>query len=909
MNRFMMLFALLPLLLAGAEGKTVNGWDVAGGDAFAITAKNGELRISAREKSRGELLLSRIVPVEPGVRLYYCADVEASAGGHLRLEIVPVEKPVDRKMQVRYRSSLIARKGMQKLRVEAESRGAHKVKLTIRIVDALPGMNWTVRNPGMVPADAQKVAPKLAVMPGFASAGVFLSGLAAEEASAFRSGVFFRERGAKEWLPAYPLDYQKPDREARGVLVNLKEDTPYEVRVEFVNDGKAQTLETAFRTKSGTVPVAKTIPVTPEMIRNGLRIDRSGSETGWIRYTAAPGTILESAGENAITMKDVQYVLLEGLTIRGGRHDGIRISCCDHVRIINCDISRFGRVGEQKMFKHGWYYENGRMLNMDAGISLWTVSDFLMERNFIHDANGRANPWFYSHPAGPKGVYAHQVSEATIRYNDIIGGDLHRWNDCIESADNSGCFGAFYRNVEVYGNFFTLSNDDGMELDGGEMCARFFRNRIEGTLCGVSSGSCARGPCFIFDNVFNFSGDENGLQINALKNGHGDFGHGKVHFFHNSVNGYSQISGAPGADVHFRPDKQVALNNVFRSTKTYVGARGLFGNRNDRNVYDYNLITVPGQTVLPELQEKYKQELHSIEAADPGFRDGAAGDLRLTDHSPAKGKGTPVPNFSLSAVPDMGAQDWDQPFRPLAVMARPAILNFASEKAPAQSVTVTAAPGAGKQTFRIEKTFEAEWLSVLPETGTVEPGKPLTLKVAPIPEKFTLARLNRTAFCIRFADGYSRPVAVCVDTTSNPALLRENRKNVIPGRDLRCEKGEARCTISVPEEGAFFLMIYGQPGEGDLTVSVDGKDAFPGRFNAPYQVAGNRGARDILWYLLADRRNNKSSAPVKIAKGEHRLVIRAASGKLPEIREVALAHTCDELIPAAHTREGLPSGK
>jgi len=909
MNRFLILLAFLPFLLPGMENRTVNGWSVEGGNAFSVTAQGRDLRIRVLKKSKKDLVLSQVVPVEPQNRIIFGAGVEASNGGHLQLTISSAENPKDRRDRVRHRASLVARKGGQKLWAEAESRNARLAKLSIVVTGALPGMEWTVRDPGLIPASAWKTAPELEVMPGFASAGVFLTGLAAAEPSAFDSRVFFREAGTKAWELAYPLDYQKPDRAARGVLVNLKEDTAYEARVEFTMQGKTQTLETAFRTKGAAVPVAETILITPEMIRDGLKIDRSGTEKGWLRYTAAPGTILESSDENAVTMKDVQYILLEGLTIRGGRKDGIRLTCCDHIRIINCDISRFGRVGAQDMLRNGWFYEKGSLLNADAGISIWTASDVLLERNFIHDANGRANPWYYSHPTGPKGIYAHQVSEATIRYNDIIGGDAHRWNDCIESADNSGCFGAFYRNAEIYGNFFTLSNDDGMELDGGGMCTRFFRNRIEGTLCGVSSGSCSRGPCFIFDNHFNFGGDENGLTGTALKNGHGDFGHGKVHFFHNSVNGYNQIAGPPGSDVHFRPDKQVAYNNVFSCFKHYISAHGLFHDKADRNVYDYNLISVRKQIALPELQEKFRQELHSIEVADPGFRDGAHGDLRLAGDSPARGRGRVISNFSLAERPDMGAHDWGQPYRPLPVTEYPAILNFASETASPQTVTVTAATGTSRQTFRIEKTFEADWISVSPETGTVEPGKPVTLKVVPVPEKFTHARLNRTAFRIRFPGGYSRPVAVSVDTSRDLALLKENRKNVVPGRMLRSRKDATVCTLSVTEEGLYFLMIFGRPATGAFTVYLDGQEAFPGTFNAPYQTAGAKGEDDILWYLLADRRNGKSSAPMKLQKGQHTLTIRAESGKLPEIKAVAVAHTCDELIPAAHTMEGLPAIK
>ncbi len=692
--------------------------------------------------------------------------------------------------------------------------------------------------------------------------------------------------------------------QARGVLVNLKEDTCYVARVEFENGGKTQTIETEFRTKGASVPVAQTIRITQEMIENGFVIDRSGCASGWIRYTAEPGTVLRSKGADAIAMENVQYVILDGLTIEGGRMNGIRMLCCDHVRIVNCDLSRFGRTGKQNFRRHGWFYEKKKILNSDAGIHMTTGSDILIERNFIHDPNGFTNPWFYSHPTGPKGINVNMVSEATIRYNDFIGGDVHRWNDAVESGDNKNPCGALYRNAEIYGNYFTLSNDDGIELEGGECNTRFFRNRVEGTLCAVSSGCCSRGPSFIFDNHFNFSGDQNGYGLMGFKNGSGDFGHGKVHYFHNSINGYFSATCGPGSDFRFRRDKQVSLNNIFGVIREFSGLNGLFLDYENR--YDYDLFCISMQKVLPDLQAR-KQELHGIEADDPGYRDGAAGDLRLTESSPARGKGLFIPNFSRSRTPDIGAAYWDQPYRPLPVTARPAILNFVNENAPAQTVALeTTAPGT--RSFRVEKTFEADWLTVSPASGTVEAGKPAVLTVTPVTDKFTRARVNRTSFRVRFEDGYSRPVAVAVDTRNNRKLLLENRKLVLPCTLVSATATEVVCQVSVPGPSDRFLMIYAAPGHGECSVFVDGKLAWPSKFSGAYTVAGAKDYNAPLWYCLADRRNGKSNMPFGFSAGGHEIRIVAKDCVQPGIKAVCLANTCDELIPASLQAE-LPAAK
>jgi hypothetical protein len=107
-------------------------------------------------------------------------------------------------------------------------------------------------------------------------------------------------------------------------------------------------------------------------------------------------------------------------------------------------------------------------------------------------------------------------ANTTIRYNDFIGGDVHRWNDVIECQGNGNPVGGLYRNAEVYGNTLALANDDGIELEGGEINTRFFGNRIENTLCGVSSGCCTRDPSYIFNNLVWRSGDVNSLSILAF---------------------------------------------------------------------------------------------------------------------------------------------------------------------------------------------------------------------------------------------------------------------------------------------------------------------------------------------------------------------------------------------------------
>ena len=77
---------------------------------------------------------------------------------------------------------------------------------------------------------------------------------------------------------------------------------------------------------------------------------------------------------------------------------------------------------------------------------------------------------------------------------NFVGSDEHRWNDVIESSNNSAADGGFFRDSDISGNFLAFGNDDGVELEGGGMNVRFYRNKIEGTTCGISTGACMTVP-------------------------------------------------------------------------------------------------------------------------------------------------------------------------------------------------------------------------------------------------------------------------------------------------------------------------------------------------------------------------------------------------------------------------------
>ena len=156
--------------------------------------------------------------------------------------------------------------------------------------------------------------------------------------------ITYREKGTSKWLPAFePVKDNNYTFKFRTSIVDLKPDTEYEVKADLkwgrMKDSKTGT----FRTWAEKVPVAKTIVLKPEMVKNGFVIKDKGKPDGWIRYTAAPGTVVDGTGKKyALFIDHAEYVIVDGVTVRGGEQNAVYLNQCKYVRLLNCDISAWG---------------------------------------------------------------------------------------------------------------------------------------------------------------------------------------------------------------------------------------------------------------------------------------------------------------------------------------------------------------------------------------------------------------------------------------------------------------------------------------------------------------------------------------------------------------------------------------
>ncbi|MCK5803376.1 MAG: right-handed parallel beta-helix repeat-containing protein, partial [Lentisphaeria bacterium] len=347
--------------------------------------------------------------------------------------------------------------------------------------------------------------PPFAVVPLFNACSVYFRSPRRDALS-----VLYRKKGG-DWLKALQPVYIEEDKMYRGSVVSLDEDTLYELKI--VGGEEEILARNDFRTWASEVPVAKTIVLDEDNFDGCLTIRESGSPDGWIRYVSRDGFVLRNDRKGPLVeLYKAKYVLLEGLTLRGGHKDAIAVRKCEYVRIVNCDIAGWGRIGTQRFDIDGKFYtKDGAAINWDSAILVSRSVGTVVERCYIHDPVNTANPWYYSHPSGPQAVGIDKPMSTVLRYNDFIGSDVHRWNDAVEGAGNFHANGGFNRDADIYGNMMCFANDDAIEIDGGQTNVRVFLNKFEGCLCGVSIQGCMSSPSYVFRNLLVNMGDEHGI--------------------------------------------------------------------------------------------------------------------------------------------------------------------------------------------------------------------------------------------------------------------------------------------------------------------------------------------------------------------------------------------------------------
>lgn len=336
------------------------------------------------------------------------------------------------------------------------------------------------------------------------------------------------------WKEGLNLTWEPIYGSFAGSIVYLEANTTYDIEVDIA-DASGNSITHAFTTttKPNSPPIDPNNIHYLSAIYSGGQLDLealniSGNENGYAKIIGDGQTI--EVGDDIIAAVNIgsqSYIMLENLTIKGGKRYGIHAKKAHHIWIKGCNISEFGRKAVD--IRSGVAYSSttsNSPINYDSGIYLERSGIAVIEECEVHSPNLGANNWGVGHPKGANAlqIWAYHDSdefrgEFIVRNNRLYGAANHRFNDVIEGRENFERRGGFVRNSAIYGNYLAYANDDLIEIDGGQQNVLVYGNEMEQGYAGVSIAPNMLGPSYVFHNYIHDLGDDRGKEWTAIKAG------------------------------------------------------------------------------------------------------------------------------------------------------------------------------------------------------------------------------------------------------------------------------------------------------------------------------------------------------------------------------------------------------
>jgi hypothetical protein len=597
--------------------------------------------------------------------------------------------------------------------------------------------------------------------------------------------VFYKQRSDATWRRAYTPVFATTETsgafEFRGSIVGLREETEYDLKVEIWRDGALLDQASAtFATWDPTPTIAQTISLASIYSSGAMTISsKIGSNNGWIKIVGDGTTVIDGKflADQALYVTGSRYLILENLIIRGGSKHGIAVADnCSYIRIINCDISGWGRVPVAQLNSGQFVDASNTVINLDSGILIKDVPYAVIERCFIHDPRGNTNAWdgttinnvqfSGTHPVGPSGIL-YRLRNSVIRYNDVVGSAGHYYNDCIQSAQNH--VGGALRDVDIYGNCLSGSEDDAIELDGGQMNVRLFGNLFTMSFGGISQAPNTMGPCYVYRNLIANLGDSRLISYFAVKNGGGTTSSkGRQYYFNNTFYaiGGVIVGVGYGGDGTGVKEKFIATsrNNILVSTGASAWSIDDVYKFPD-NSFDYDILgntkASGGRGTIRAFSGAESHGLYGV----PAFVNVDQNNFDLNATSLGINSGTVLDNFSdtyLGTAPDHGAFEFGErtliPYRPLKIIPDKYLVRTAAGVTQTVTLSIGSLSGISTRSFSVRKSNDMNWLTVSPASGVLNENTNLTFTISSNPGAFSGSA--RGIFFVRLGDGYSIPISV-----------------------------------------------------------------------------------------------------------------------------------------------------
>jgi cysteine-rich repeat protein len=552
--------------------------------------------------------------------------------------------------------------------------------------------------------------------------------------------VQYRPAGATQWKQGFDLWYDaRNGGQYRGSLVQLQPGTLYEVSLSL--DGTSTTSTLSKSTWSESFPVAQTITL-PQSSSQTLTITQSGSPSGYVLYTAAPGSTAtidaDSAYDNNIVINNASYVIIRGLTLKRARIHAISLLGTVHDVIIeDNDISGFGRIEAD-----GWG------ANTDAAVHSRsaTLERIVVQRNKMHHPRGDSNNWSeYNstscsgcdpyHPQGPQGiVFFDSKGNHVFRYNSMYSDESHYFNDCFGAGSNFSTTAGFpNRDSDIYGNRLSNCWDDAIESEGTNTNVRIWGNYIEDTFVGIAVASTTIGPVYVFRNVTGRSRGNDRQSWDDVPRGgvlktKDVNGGGLVYFLHNTI-----LQPPPPAGVTYTLGQMgtgsggPSMNLTTRNNILHIHKNWWSSIRSDctggQCSHDYDLYN----GTIPSGSETHGKKGVPVYASANG-----PGEYALASSSLGYDQALFIPNFSdgfTGAAPDIGAFEAGSPAMQFGVDAYRGSVAPPPPPPPPEPTVLPLrldAGGAGASTFSADANVSGggtvtHWTGAIDTAGVISP--------------------------------------------------------------------------------------------------------------------------------------------------------------------------------------------
>ena len=211
-----------------------------------------------------------------------------------------------------------------------------------------------------------------------------------------------------------------------------------------------------------------------------------------------------------------------------------------------------------------------------------------------------------------------------------------------------------------------------------------------------------------------------------------------------------------------------------------------------------------------------------------------------------------------------------------------------------QRVTLTVTDPAFHSEFRVIRNEAGRFFRIVPETGLLEYGKPVTLTVTIDPGQITTARRHAGAFLVRLPDGFSRAISVYADSTGNAALLARDRAKVIYGDVSPQIDGKVMLTVKIPEAGKYYMFVRTSNPPWAVSGSIDGSEF------RDFGLLGAAGAGP-KWVCLGNYTyRGTPNRPQEFTAGRHTIKLRQLRQLHYEITDFALTQNPETLLFAPH---------